>query len=167
VKLKLLIEFKYNQVGAKKEPDESWIPRDIDGNNPNVRFIPGTNDIYPTFVLEVGYQHETYPELLRDAAAKHFSPMTSIQLYLGIKIHRNSRRFQTVLCDRAPRNAGGTNILFSTNGMLSVDVPTPLSFTLPSRLLFFGVPAHLIPATATPDLVVPLERIRIAIERHL
>ena len=72
-----------------------------------------------------------------------------------------------MLCDRVPGNLGGANILFSTNGMLSVDVPTLLSFTLPAHLLFFGVPANLIPATATPNLVIPLERIRIAIQRHL
>ena len=93
--------------------------------------------------------------------------MTSIQLYLGIKIHGGTRQFQTVLFDRASGNLGGANMLFTTNGMVSVDIPTLLSFTLPARLLFFGVPMNLIPATATPDLVVPLECIRIAIQRHL
>ena len=57
-------EFTYDQASHSKEPDESWIPRDIDANNPNVRLQPGTSRIYPTFVLEVGYQHESYPELL-------------------------------------------------------------------------------------------------------
>ena len=118
-----------------------------------VRRQPVNNQIYPTFVLEVGYMHESYPELLRDAVNKHFSPLTSIQLYLGIKIHKVSRRFQTVVRDRV-------NILFETNGLLSVDTPTLLSFTLPKRLLFFGVPAHLIPPTSTPDLIIPLERVR-------
>lgn len=66
------VEFQYNQAGQSKEPDESWIPRDIDPNDPMVRRQPINNQIYPTFILEVGYMHESYPELLQDAANKHF-----------------------------------------------------------------------------------------------
>ena len=154
------VEYVYNQGGQGKEPDQSWVPRDIDPNHPNLRLQPGSNQVYPTFVLEVGYMHESYPELLRDARGKHFSPLTSVQLYMGIKIHRATRRYQVVVLDRV-------NTLFETNGLLSVDTPALLTFTLPKRLMFFGTPAHLIPPTLTVDLVVPLDLIRQFIANYL
>lgn len=111
--------------------------------------------------------HETYPQLLRDAAGKHFSALTSVQLYVGIKIHRETRRFQVVVADRLPGPAGGYNITFETDGLIPIDVPTQSTFTLPSRLLFFGVPPHLIPQTTTPDLIIAVDVIRSRIRSHM
>lgn len=147
-----MLQNTYNRNRQSKEPDESWLPRDIDPNNPNVRRQPGTNRIYATFVLEVGYQHESYPELLRDAANKHFSPLTSVQLYTNR------------LGDFKPCYA--IVLISSFRQPVSIDIPTKFSFTLTSRHLFFGVPVHLIPQTSTPDFIFPLERVRDFILNH-
>jgi hypothetical protein len=49
------VEFAYDPQGHKKEPDSSWVPRDINPLHLGVRLIPGTTLTYPTSVIEVGY----------------------------------------------------------------------------------------------------------------
>src|SRR5436305_10162559 len=82
--------------------------------------IPETNKIYSTLVLEIEYRHESYSQLLCDAAEKHFSPLTSVQLYVGIKIHRETRRFQVFSAERLARPQGGVNVIFETDGSTSL-----------------------------------------------
>jgi hypothetical protein len=153
----LSLVFPFNGINQKC-PDKSWIPRDIDINNPLVIIINGTNQGYPTMVLEVGYKHETYPQLLRDAAQKHMNANTSVQCHIGIKIHRQTARFQIAVTERTA--GGGLNVYYES-GMMAVHTPCPgVTFTIPKRHIFFAVPAHLISATLTPDLIIPAEQIR-------
>lgn len=48
----------------------------------------------------------------------------------------------------------------STNGYLPLDVISNKTFTTPGNLLWAGVPANLVPATLTPDLILPLGKFR-------
>ena len=127
---------------------------------------PGTQEVYPTFVLEIGYQHESYAQMLRDAQEKYFAIITSVQVYVGIKIYLETRRMKAALLVRAPGGGGATEI-DSTNGFLGLDEPTVKTFTIPADRIWFGVPPHLVPQTTTGDLILSLEDVRERIVRYL
>jgi hypothetical protein len=48
---------------------------------------------------------------------------------------------------------------------LDSQTPTNLVFVIPKALVFFGVPAHLVPVTPTPNLDLPIETLRVAVRR--
>jgi hypothetical protein len=150
---------------CSKQPDNSWLPRDIDPNTPGVLHQPGSQEIYPTFVLEIAYQHETFPQMMRDAAEKHFAPTTSVQVYLGIKVYKTTRRYKAVLAVRAP--GGGATEVDSTDGFLNLDEPTVKTFRIPGDRIWFGVPANMIPQTTTADLILSLECVRARVSKFL
>lgn len=72
-------------LGAQKSPDQSWYP--IGLTVPPAFAIPGTvNCPYLTIVLEVSKTNESFEQLLDDAALKHFSINTSVQIWIGTKL---------------------------------------------------------------------------------
>lgn len=45
-----------------------------------------------TIVFEVSHTHETWTQLINDARSKAFSPNTTIQVYVGLKVYTNHMR---------------------------------------------------------------------------
>ena len=140
--------------------------------------------IYPNFVVEVGKDHETYPELLRDCETKHFSPLTSVQVWLGIKVYP-SRRMKVVFKLRdTVRGHGYDPAAGAETPNIDLRNPTTYEFIIPKARIFFAVPPAMVPATQfalpgpnalpppvvpvvpTDDYVLPLECFQSAIIRN-
>ena len=164
------------QIGSEKSPDQSYRPDNIQLNL-GARLVPGTNLIYPTFVIEISKSHESYPELLRDCDAKHFSPFTSIMIWLGVKAFPNRTMKAVFKLRDLVQGFGYDRDSGAETGPIPIDQPTPIEFVLPKNLIFFAVPPPLPPTPArlpgphclpppmnpnipTDDYYVPLERIR-------
>lgn len=108
--------------------------------------------MYPTFTVEVGKTHETYPRLLDDAEQKHFSPMTSIQVWLGVKLHVGSERMQLTLKVRdEARGYGSDPAGLVETPLIDVRQPTNLEIIVPKARIFFAVPPPL-PSTSITTL---------------
>jgi hypothetical protein len=141
----------YYVQGSEKSPDQSFRPRNI-LTGPNLaKVIPGTAGIvYPTFTVEVGKTHESYPRLLDDAEHKHFSPMTSVQVWLGIKLHSVSARMQLALKVRDnARGHGSDPAGLVETPLIDLQQPTNLQIIVPKVLIFFAVPPPLPPTSVT------------------
>lgn len=96
---------------------------------------------FPTFVVEVGHCHETWDRLLRDADEKAFSPATSVQLVLGIKIY--SRNFKAFVGKRHSRGHGMQ--IMRVTPRISFNTPTRQFLLLPTSLIYWSclnVPPH-------------------------
>jgi len=54
--------------------------------SPPARTVLGTlNRVYPNVVIEVSKSHESFTEMFHDADGKHFSPLTDVRVWTGIK----------------------------------------------------------------------------------
>ena len=172
----------YWQPGSEKSPDQSFRPRNI-LTGPNLaKLIPGTGISYPTFTIEVGKTHETYPRLLDDAENKHFSPITSVQVWLGIKLYPNTARMRIALKIRdAARGYGSDPNQLIETPVMELNVPTDLQIIVPKGLIFFAVqppwpptfmkhlgpntlPPQPVPGIMTDDFVIDVETIRSNVE---
>jgi len=180
-----LIEW-YFQAGSEKSPDQAFRPLHIQVGNNLAKLVPGTNAIiYPTFTIEVGKTHESYPQLLDDAEQKHFSPLTSIQVWLGIKLFSQSQRMKVVVKFRNNSLGYGADpALFIESETLPIFQPTTLQIIIPKDRIYFAVPQYQIPKTriavpgqnvlpvpAAPTgvidhFVVPVETIRQGVARN-
>ena len=150
------VDYKYDDQSSKS-PDNSFVPRNIQA--PPAKLKPGTNIPYPTLVIEVYHKHEGWKELKRDAKTKAFSQMTSIQIIIGIKLFTS--HFRVFWAHRSPTGTG-MNIQ-GTTPKLDVQIPTNLTFTLPKSLVFWSVPQVSWPVTPTPNLILHMETLRMAI----
>ena len=134
---------------------------------------------YPTVVIEVSKSHETYNDLFDDADIKHFSSLTSVRVWIGIKLtsgHGGKMRAMFRLRDHV---AGSGTLAGSgaTTDYIPLSQPTNIEFIIPKSEVFFGVAPPLpqtlvsipgpnaLPPPANPgptdDLVLPLEEVRI------
>lgn len=132
-------------------------------------------------VIEVGKCHETYNDLHNDADIKHFSIMTSVRVWIGVKLYPGTARMRAMFRLRdAARGFGTLAGSGADTGWINLSEPTNVEFIIPKAEVFFGVPQHLIPPTLvtvpgpsalpapvppaiqgpTDDLVLPLEEIR-------
>ena len=149
-------DYRYNDR-ASKSPDNSYVPRDI--QVPPAKLKPGTNIPYPTIVIEVNHNHEGWNKLKRDARTKALARMTSIQIIIGITIFTSHFRIFW-----ARRSATGTGMnIQQTTPKLDAQVPTNLTFTLPKNLVFWSVPQPNWPVTSTPNLILQIDTLRLAI----
>ena len=159
-----LIEW-YFQAGSEKSPDQSFRPLNIQVGLNLAKLVPGSNSIiYPTFAIEVGRSHETYPQLLDDAELKHFSPMTSIQVWLGIKLFTQTARMKVALKVRNNNLGYGSDpTQLIESDKISLLQPTNVEIIVPKNRIYFAVPPAQVPPTsrtlpgpnALPRAVVP------------
>jgi hypothetical protein len=151
-------------VGSKKSPDNSFRPTHL--QSPPGRHIGNSNVLYPNFTIEVAKSHESWDRLIADGISKHFSPMTGIVLWLGIKIYRSERMRVCLLERDMAQGFGALNPPLASTGFISTTEPCNASIVIPKRLLFHGVPTALIPPTLTPDYVLDLNILRVAIDKN-
>jgi hypothetical protein len=149
---------------SKKSPDGSFTPRDI--RIPPAIAIPGTikpgrvGSAYPTLVFEFAHRHEGWQRLKDEARERAFAAMTSIQVFVGVKIYTSD--FQAFWARRSPTGVG-MNIVQST-AKLPVANPTNIVFMIPAVEIFWGCgPNYQLPPLPSANLVLSLEHLRLAI----
>jgi hypothetical protein len=151
-------------VGSKKSPDNSFRPTQLQ-SPPGVR-IGTSNVLYPNFTMEVATSNESWDHLLADADEKHFSPLTGIVMWLGIKIYPTVR-MRVCLKERDMiQGFGALDPPLAITGSIDTTAPCQASIVLPKRLLYHGVPNAHIPPTLTPDYVLDLNIIRESIDKN-
>jgi hypothetical protein len=160
------LDYPWSQRG-KKSPDSSFTPRDI--TSPPARIKPNTFGLgpgfmYPTIVYEVAHRNESWRRLKDDARNKAFSRLTSIQVFVGVKIY--AHHFRAFWAHRRTNPNYGMYIQQTTT-RLDVKLETQEIFRIPAQYIFFGVPANNIPPTPTPTLDLHLEKVRNAIARFM
>ena len=178
-----LIEW-YWGAGSQKSPDESFRPVNISPLLGAFLIPPLNTLIYPTFVVEIGKSNETYHELLRDCEHKHFSAITSVQVWLGIKAFPGGRMKAVFKLRDIIRGHGYDAASGAETPYIDLQNPTTYEFIIPKARIFFAVPPAMIPPTIsslpgpnalptppipvvpTDDYVLPLERFRIALFRN-
>ena len=165
--------------GADKSPDQSFVPVGI--SIPPAILIPGTLALaYPTMVFEISKTHESSQDLMDDAHHKHFSPQTSVRVWLGIKLYDGyGGRMRCMFRIRDPLNNGYLPNSGATTGYISLHQPTTIQFIIPKMELLWGVapplpatpfsipganalPPPPVPGVPTDDLILPLENVRLA-----
>lgn len=151
-------------IGSKKSPGNSF--RSAQLQSPPGVYLGHSNVFYPNFTVELAKSHESWDQLLADAEIKHFSAMTGIVLWLGIKIYP-TRRMRVCLLERDMNKGWGARMpMLACTGFIDITVPCQASIVLPKRLLYHGVPNAVIPPTQTPDYVLDLEIIRKSINKN-
>jgi hypothetical protein len=139
----------YFQAGSEKSPDQSFCPENIQVGLNLAKLVPGSNTIvYPTFTIEVGRSHETYPQLLNDAELKHFSPMTSVQVWLGIKLYPSVRMKVALKMRHSNLGYGSDPAQFVESDTISLLHPTDIEIIVPKNRIYFAVPPAQVPPTS-------------------
>jgi hypothetical protein len=116
--------------------------------------------------MEVATSNESWDRLLADADEKHFSPLTGIVMWLGIKIYPTVR-MRVCLKERDMiQGFGALDPPLAITGSIDTTAPCQASIVLPKRLLYHGVPNAHIPPTLTPDYVLDLNIIRESIDKN-
>lgn len=121
-------------------------------------------------MFEVAVTNETLEKLLDDADQKHFSSITSISVWCGIKVKLSSRRGdETFWCGWGRRKAIGYGLKLEEqtedDAGMATFLPVHLdenailngALTIPSDLIFYPLPP---PADATEALLIPFEDVR-------
>jgi len=150
--------------GSKKSPNNSFRPTHL--QSPPGRHVGTSNVLYPNFTVEVAQSHESWDRLIADANVKHFSPLTEIVVWLGIKIYPSERMRICLLERDTTRGFGALNPPLACTGFIDTTSPCTASIVIPKRLLYYGVPIALIPPTLTLDYVLDLDIIREAIDEN-
>ena len=109
--------------------------------------------------IEVAKAPESYDQLLRNAATKHFSALTGVMVYIGVKIYPSRRIRVCVLVRDVGQGFGYINPPLADSGFISIDAPSNITLVVPKDLVFFGVPPALVPPTATPDYNLAIDLI--------
>jgi hypothetical protein len=147
--------------------------------------IPPLNTlIYPTVVVEVAKGNETFPELLRDCENKHFSPFTSVQVWIGVKAFPGARMKSVFKLRDTIRGQGYDAASGAETPYIDLQHPTTYQFIIPKGRIYFAVPLAMIPPTTatlpgpnalppppnpfvlTDDFILPIERFRHALFRN-
>jgi hypothetical protein len=113
------LAFEY-AVGCKKSADNSFRATHL--QYPPGVLVGNTNVGYPTFTIEVAKTNESEPQLLSDAATKHFSPMTGVVVWLGIKIYP-THLFSVTLLERDIQRGFGALQPLAYTGFLNTVGP--------------------------------------------
>jgi len=131
-------EYRWN-AGSEKSPDQSFVARNR--QLPLALVIPGTISApYPSMVIEISKTHETYNELLEDAAVKHFSTSTSVRVWVGAKLYPgHGGRFKPMFRLRDPATGGVLAGSGASTGFLSLNQTTDIEFIIPKTEVYFGV----------------------------
>jgi hypothetical protein len=134
--------------------------------------------MYPTVVIEVSKCHESYSDMFDDADKKHFSPLTSVRVWIGIKFTPSYGGRMRAMFQFRDHAAGSGALAGSgaSTDFIPLSQPTTIEFIIPQSEVFFGVPLPLPPTLVsipgpnalpppafpgpTDDLVLHLEDIR-------
>jgi hypothetical protein len=117
-------------------------------------------------VFEVTVSHEGRERLLQDAESKYFNSITSISVWMGVKIDQSPAGITFWAGWGRRRQIGhGLYLVQQTEDadglstFLPVDSPTPLQgkLSVPSDIIFHPLP---VPFTAPQTFTVPFEEIR-------
>ena len=161
-----MIDYEYRSGPRvhSKQPDCSFISADIQippaKPQPKTARIGFAGHAFPTLVVEVAHQHESWALLLQDARQKAFSRQTSVQLVVGIKLFKND--FKVFVAKRGPHGRGMTVLRMTEK--LKYNQPTRKYVLLPSRLIFWGCPSA--PAHVGDGYRFPLEYYRRFLNRR-
>jgi hypothetical protein len=147
--------------------------------------IPPLNAlIYPTLVVEIAKSHETYPELLQDCEEKHFSPITSVQVWIGMKAFLGGRMKAVFRLRDTIRGQGYDVLSGAETPYIDLQQQTDYQFIIPKARIYFAVPPAMVPPTTfalpgpsalppppmpvvlTDDFVLPIECFRDALFRN-
>jgi hypothetical protein len=145
--------------GSQKSADKAWVPRDI--VCPPGHLLPNGINAYPTFTVEVAKSNESYVRLGAEASQKYFSAMTGVMVYLGIKIFPTKQ--MKVIVGERNMTVGYGMVTITETGMIDITVPCVATVTIPTRLIYWGVPANQIPPNNPADYVLDLELVRATI----
>lgn len=161
--LTYVLDYFYTPT-SKKTPGGSFTPRDI--CIPPAIAIPGTikpgrvGSAYPTLVFEFAHRHEGWQRLKDEARERAFGAMTSIQVFVGVKIYTSA--FQAFWARRSP-TAVGMNIMQSTP-RLPIANPIDIVFMIPAVHILWGCgPNYQLPPLPSANLVLSMEHLRLAI----
>jgi hypothetical protein len=132
-------------------------------------------------VVEIAKGNETFPKLLRDCENKHFSPVTSVQVWIGVKVFPGARMKSVFKLRDAVRGHGYDAASGAETPYIDIQHPTTYQFIIPKARIFFAVPPAMIPPTTftvpgpnalppppipvplTDDFVLPIECFREAL----
>ena len=146
---------------SKKRPDYSWQLRPAQIPIPAPQWIKYLPDGMPcpNIVLEVAVNDESPGELLRYADL-YFSPMSSIRLWIGVKVWVNGKKFWVGWGERAASGFGAiihTDMQWPPNHH-PIHTPINLTYSIPIQLVFG--PVIPIPATAPNALEIDVDAVR-------
>jgi hypothetical protein len=116
-------------------------------------------------VIEVSKTNKSYQQLLGDAAIKHFSNDTSIQIWIGVKLFPGyGGRMKCMFRLRDQVNGGTLAGSGALTDFIPLNQPTTVQFIIPKAYVFWGVnppfPPLTIPGAPTDDLMLSLEDLR-------
>ena len=134
--------------------------------------------MYSNVVIEVSTSHESFSDMFDDVNIKHFSPLTSLRVWIGIELAPGyGGRMRAMFRLRDHVTGSGTLAgSGATTDYIPLSQPTNIEFIIPKTEVYFGVPPPLpstllsipgpnaLPPPAFPgptdDLVLPLEEVR-------
>jgi hypothetical protein len=142
---------------SKKSPDNSFIAANI--QIPPGKPIGTSNVCYPNVTVEVAKAHESWDQLLPDAAGKHFSATTGVMAYVGVKIFPSRRIRVCLLVRNVLQGFGYIDPPLADTRFINIDAPSNMTIVVPKDLIFFGVPPALVPPTVTPNYNLDVDMI--------
>jgi hypothetical protein len=151
-----MLDYEY-APGASKSPDASFVPRDI--VIPPALPRPGSvrpgyvGNPYPTLVFEFAACNEDWEKLKADGRNKAFSPNTSIQVLVGVKVYGRTS-FQAFWAKRRHPVNGGMRIMHATP-RIRITQPTNRVLQIPAALIFWEIPV--LPPLPSPNLPLSFE----------
>ena len=163
------------QPGHEKQPDASFLPRNLPDPDRHNRLMYQTNTFrhFPTIVYEVAVTDENRNRLFSDANDKYFAVHTSVAIWVGLKIDLN---FFLFWAGWGRRNLNGTGMRLEEQTEDATGVASYLpvypyprvgllgQFTIPSTLIYNPLP---VPVNKPANLVIAIETLRVAIEEGI
>lgn len=147
---------------SKKRPDYSWQfrkPR-IPSTPPPawMKFLPDGLP-YPNIVVEVAVNNES-PDQLLGYADKYFSALSSVRVWIAVKVWLARKKFWVGWGERAPTGIGATIHTTMAWPPQHSEIATPVNtvYNIPMALIYGpGIP---IPPNTAPTLDINVEEIR-------
>jgi hypothetical protein len=155
-------------AGTIKCPDASFTirPRAVSHPPPAwLRFLP-SGEPYPNLVVQVAVNNEG-PNKLKEGCHRHFGNVTSVRIWIGIKVWIAGEKFWVGWADRAisgSRAATHSNMQFPSNHH-DINVPINLVYSIPIQSVYGTGVA--VPPNSPPMLDVDRDAIRCVIREYL
>ena len=149
---------------CKKRPDYSYQIRKPRIPNPPpawMKFLPDGLP-YPNIVVEVAVNNES-PEKFMLYADRYFSALSSVHVWIGVKVWLKEKKFWVGWGERAPGGIGATIHTTMSWPSLHSSINTAVNtvYNIPMPLIYGpGIP---IPPNAPPTLDIDVDEIRLQI----
>src|SRR5436190_4986028 len=133
-------------------------PQIPDPPPPWMKFLPN-GLLYPNIVVEVVVNNEN-PDKLKDCADQYFSALSSVRIWIAVKVWLEGKKFWVGWGERAPTGIDAT--IHTTMAWpphhSHITVPVNTIYNIPMALIYGpGIP---IPHNAPPTLDINVEEIR-------